>query len=148
MKTWLARRLAVHSRGGFTASHALCAALIIVSIALYGCATYEEVSRVTSPDGIVDVVVVLVNPGATSGYSQRIYIVPKGEPRKDEHEVFVADCTKDLKTVWRDVRELELRFDEARIFQFKNFWRTKSIQDFRYVVEIVLAHPPGRVLGC
>jgi hypothetical protein len=55
---------------------------------------------------------------------------------------FVADHPKDLKIRWRAPRKLEIVYDEARFFQFSNFWHSKEVDDFKYVVELQLS-PTG-----
>jgi hypothetical protein len=120
----------------------------ILTVCLAGCANYEELSRIPSPDRLVEALVVRVDGGATTGFSYRVYVVPTGGARQDADEVLLVDCVKNLRAEWRDARQLEIHFDEARIFRFINFWRSKEVQSLRYVVEVMLIHPPGRILGC
>ena len=44
-----------------------------------------------------------------------------------------------MKLEWNVDKILEIHYDEARIFQFKNFWYSKDVQNFQYVVELKLA---------
>jgi hypothetical protein len=53
-----------------------------------------------------------------------------------------ADHLKGLKIAWLQNQLLELRYDEARISQFKNIWQSKEVRDFKYVVELRL-QPTG-----
>ena len=38
-------------------------------------------------------------------------------------------------------RFLELAYQQARIYQFCNFWNSRDVKDFQYVVEIRLTPP-------
>jgi hypothetical protein len=44
-------------------------------------AGHEEVVRLTSPDGVLDAVVMRVNPGAFSSLLYNLYLVPKERKR-------------------------------------------------------------------
>src|SRR5262245_8952057 len=101
-----------------------------------------EVMRVQSPDRVVDVVLVQDRGGgATVGFSYYVHVVPSGQSWQRGHQVFTADRHENLQLAWRGVRRLELCFDNARVFHFKNFWHSRDIQDFRYVVNIRLIEP-------
>jgi hypothetical protein len=79
---------------------------------------------------------------ATVGFSYRLFIVPKAaRPAKDD-ERLLADQVRNLTAAWKPSRTLELRYDEARIFSFSNFWHSKDVDDFKYVVELRLV-PTG-----
>jgi hypothetical protein len=76
--------------------------------------------------------------GATTSELSRVYLVPAGQPLriKAEHDcVFTADHIKALTIVWEKPQLLGIQYDEARILQFKNFWQSAEVQNFRYVVE-------------
>jgi len=106
---------------------------------LAGCASHRDVSRVASPDGKVEAVLDEVNGGATTSYSYALYLVPKGAtkfPSKDM--VFVADHIEDLHLEWAESKLLHIKYREARIFQFSNFWQNKEVDSFQYVVELRL----------
>ena len=115
-------------------------ALALTIAAVTGCETsYEEVSRLPSPDARVDAILVrAAGGGATVGYTYHVFIVPKGRNAAKGGEQFTADHPKDLRLRWRASRKLEIVFDEARIFQFKNFWHSREIDNFNYVVELRL----------
>jgi hypothetical protein len=72
-------------------------ALVVLITACEFFADQEEITRVPSPDRLVDM-------SWQSG-----------------HHVFTADRYEDLQLAWRDVRQLELCFDSARVFHFTNF---------------------------
>jgi len=99
-----------------------------------------EIQRVKSPDGKVEAVNVQSNCGATTAYSEQVYIVPMGGkfPTEGKFAQFIADHTDGLEIVWREQKVLEVRYNKARIFKFSNFWESKDVENFEYVVEIRL----------
>lgn len=122
-----------------------------ISILVSGCINiagewhYQEIERVKSPDGIVDAVLVRGSDGATTGFDFSVFIVPSGTPFDEksklfnqEETLFSADHLENFKLVWKESKFLEIRYDKARIFKFKNYWRVKQVQDYKYVVEIRL----------
>ena len=119
-------------------------ALAFTLATVIGCGTsYEEISRIPSPDGRVDAILVRASGGgATVGFTFNVFIVPRGRSPVQGEERFVADHPKDLKVRWRAPRKLEIVYDEARIFQFRNFWHSKEVDDFKYLVELQLS-PTG-----
>jgi hypothetical protein len=56
------------------------AATIFALIALCGCGSVppDEVTRATSPSGVVDAMVTEANGGATTSYYYEVYVAPKG----------------------------------------------------------------------
>ena len=96
----------------------------------------EEVARHTSLDKIVDTVVIQKNCGATTSTNDLIFIVPHGESVEDYSPVFIADHVEDLEVNWVDNKQLEIRYREARIFNYTNFWHSKDIDSFKYQVKI------------
>jgi hypothetical protein len=102
---------------------------------------YKETNRITSPDTQVDAVLVEGDAGATTSEVSKVYLLPKGtklELDKRSDAVFAADHVKALRITWKQSKLLQIQYEEARILQFKNFWRRAELQDFRYVVEIRL----------
>lgn len=106
---------------------------------------YEEIERVSSPDGVVDAVLVRGDGGATTSFSYSVFLVPAATSFDQtaplfEHDrgLFVADHQEGLELVWRKPKFLEIRFAKARIFQFSNFWHSREVDDFRYTVEVRL----------
>ena len=57
-----------------------------------------------------------------------------------EHEraLLSADHQKDLQLVWSKPKVLEIRYENARVFKFSNFWHSQEVQNFEYVVELRL----------
>ena len=128
--------------------HAALAAIALLA-STYGCgASDEEVKRIPSPDGVVEAVIVLVHGGATVALFHDVYIVPKGARTQEEHRILKADRVDNLRVVWAEVRQLSLCFDHARIFNFTNFWHSRDVQNFNYVVNIRLVQSPERAAGC
>ncbi len=103
-----------------------------------------ELARVPSPDSLVDAVVTRVSEGgATVPFSYRVYIVPRGtQPPEDRgFENFAANRVEDLTVQWRHPKFLEIRYKEADIYDFSNYWRSKDVQNFGYLVELRLVPP-------
>ena len=134
------------------AKYILTAAILgFISILVSGCINiagewhYQEIERVKSPDGIVDAVLVRGGGGATTGFVFSVFIVPSGMPFDEKSELFnqedalfSAEHLENLKLMWKEPKFLEIRYDKARIFKFKNYWRKEQVQDYKYVVEIRL----------
>ena len=110
---------------------------------VHGCSpcSYEETVRIKSPDGKVEALHVGGNCGATTSFSENVFIVPIGDktPKpKGDYQTFIADHVDGLNLVWREPKVLEIHYNEARIFKFTNFWQSKKVDDFSYVIEIRL----------
>jgi hypothetical protein len=65
----------------------------------------EEVFRHTSPDKIVDTVLIKKNCGATTSTNNLVFIVPYGESIEDHTPVFTADHVVDLEVEWVNKRD-------------------------------------------
>ena len=112
----------------------------LLAFALGACdVDVEEVYRVTSPDGVVDAVMLRKNDGATVPYLYEVHIVPKGEKIEEDFQNFVADHVSDLEIAWQAPKLLKISYAEARIFEFSNFWQSADVRDFKHVVELRLA---------
>jgi hypothetical protein len=115
--------------------------LTIISLLLNGCSdpvSYKEISRTTSPDSVVDAVIIESDAGATTSFAYSLYIVPKGGNFKKGYESFISDHIDGLRVFWKQDRFLIIEYNKGRVFKFQNFWETKELQNFRYVVEIRL----------
>lgn len=113
--------------------------VLIISI-LQGCSNNKEevIERITSPDALVDAVLTGRGGGATNSYSYRLYLVPSGkEPIKDR-EVFMANHTTGLSIHWINPTNLEITFDESRIYHFTNFWSSYEFDNPFYIINIRL----------
>lgn len=98
----------------------------------------EEISRVKSPDGVVDAVTMRSNGSATVSYSYEVYIVPSGANPSAGYEIFTADHTENMSLTWSRSKLLNIHYKHARIFRFTNFWEDQKVQNFNYVVEVHL----------
>ena len=95
--------------------------------------------RVKSPDGEVDAVLMKSDGGATTSFSYSLFLLPKGTSRKKlslDYSQLIADRAESLKITWIENKILQIDCKSARIFRFSNFWQSKEIQDYRYIVEI------------
>jgi hypothetical protein len=125
---------------------------LIACMALSACGLdsewrYEEVNRIGSPDGMVDAVWVRGSGGATTGFVYSLFLVPKGlkfdkDASSFKRASFSADHFDDLKFEWRELKLLEIRYKQARIVQFSNYWNywnpREPKADQKYVVELRL----------
>src|SRR4030095_9248366 len=124
-------------------------AMAIVLVFAYGCGSADrEVRRLPSPDSVVEAVIVVVEGGATVSLFHRVFIVSKGGPTRPENQILRADRVENLRVVWSDRRRLFVCFDQARIFEFTNFWHARDVENFNYVVDVRLVQPPDRASGC
>jgi len=98
-----------------------------------------EILRIKSPDLLVEAVLLRSDVNATVSTPYKIFITPVGSKLKNEDELFRADHVEGLKINWLKNKLLEVRFDKARIFRFSNFWDSREIQNFKYIVELKLA---------
>jgi len=100
----------------------------------------EEViiTREVSPDKRVDAIISETNCGATVGYIYKVYIVPSGLDSLDDndHPVFQSGRTEGLKISWVAKQQLYILYDRARIYKYTNFWRTRELDNFNYLVAI------------
>jgi hypothetical protein len=99
-----------------------------------------ETGRYPSPGRRVDAVVVRGNAGATTSFSYSVHIVPAGKQPDEYTEVLRADHVnpKELKIQWNGERTLMLDVGNGRVFQFRNFWDSREVDKFFYIVQIIL----------
>lgn len=95
-----------------------------------------ELERIKSPDNKVEVVLVQRDCGATTSKSFNVFVVGTGKKTQADDLVFKADHIEGLSLLWREPKFLEIKYKQARIFQFMNFWQTKDVDNFAYVVEV------------
>jgi hypothetical protein len=87
----------------------------------------DEVMRVSSPDGLLDGVMIQQGwGGAMGGFMWDVYIVPKGEhvPIDKRKSVFHANRLSKPYLLWNRPRLLEIGYNVAEIGQFHNLWAT------------------------
>jgi len=105
----------------------------------------EEVSRLTSPDGVLDAVVVRHNPGAMSSYLYYLYIVPSGTTnveRSGEHWIVNTSEGDELKVRWEKPHFLTVDIGDSHVKGFANLWYSKRVND--YYVELTLSSVSGK----
>jgi hypothetical protein len=94
-----------------------------------------EDMRVTSPDGMLDAVLIEDNSGgALGGIFWYLYVVPKGQPAPNDatKRLFFADELTRGLVVWNKAHLIEIHFDKASIMQFRNI-STTSDNGIEYV---------------
>lgn len=114
-------------------------ALLLIGIA--GCSSSpvgKETQRETSPDKLVDAVLVSRETGATVATATELYLVPTGQDWNGETPILRGDKFEGAHVRWRGARFLEIRYAKGRIFSFTNFWNSANLQTFKYVVEVRL----------
>ena len=92
----------------------------------------EEKSRVTSPDGRLDAVLVedLYGGALGGGVDSVVYITTKGSALpKTAYKVLRADPLRGCSLVWRSNHLLEIHYDLADIHEFRNLWGLHEVQD-------------------
>jgi hypothetical protein len=109
-------------------------------LGLVGCdpVDREELMRRSSPDALVDAVLIQANAGATTSYVQEVYIVPARNTPNESNLVFRGDKMDGLKVYWIKPQLLMIQYKEGRIFEFTNFWNSQSVDNFKYEIEIQL----------
>lgn len=118
--------------------------LVLFAVAFFlmvGCGNetlcdHTELLRITSPDNKVDAVLMRINCGATTAYSYKIYITPKGKSAEKSNPIFIADQLEGEIIEWYTSKHLTIRYKHARIFTFTNFWHSRDVDNFNYVVAI------------
>jgi len=109
---------------------------------------FSEEARVTSPNGVLDAVMILENgSGALGGLAWHAFIVAKGSAVdvQKPHEIFRASTLTGEKLTWSQPHLLEIHYDTANIERFRNLWGLYEIRDVgsagerAYLVEIRLA---------
>ncbi len=100
----------------------------------------EEFSRQTSPDGVIDAVVIQVNPGAFSSYFYFLYLVPKGAKADNvlgDPAIVRTSEGDPLITSWEKSHFLSVNTGNSHIQFFGNLWHSNRVPD--YYVELSLA---------
>ncbi|NLY76123.1 MAG: hypothetical protein GX075_12620 [Firmicutes bacterium] len=122
----------------------ICTIIVILGYFIYllyifGKTSEREILRIPSPDNRLEAVLTEISGGATTSFVYNLYIVPaKTKISKKTHELFRADHVDEIKVFWSEVKLLKIQYKEARIFHFKNFWQSKEIENYSYVVELRL----------
>ncbi len=115
--------------------------LVIVMMEIMGCEPVvgrDEITRISSPDFIVDAVLIRTNAGATTSFGFEIYIVRTGDIPTEADLLFRGDKMEGLKLRWVQSKLLTIQYEQGQIFHFSNFWSSRDIQYFKYEVEVLL----------
>ncbi len=147
------RRLALYMLGAFVAGIA-CTALAPLLVARIADRIFPlgiaEIARVTSPDGVVDAVMIRDNCGAPCSYGYSVFVVSRGKaaPKDLTQNVFSGDDMTGGKITWRKAHVLDVLYDRARIYGFRNisYPLGASQKNWNYKVEIRLR--PSSELAC
>ena len=116
---------------------------LIFSILFFACniagdSEFTELERIPSPDNMVEAVLVSSDAGATTSIGYHLFVVPTGQNIESGYENLIADHVSEFKIFWCKNRLLEIHYKNARIFKFSNFWQTKNLENWSYVVELKL----------
>ncbi len=117
--------------------------LLVLNLLSCGSPLKEELARITSPDGLVDAVLLRVNYHATVTYSYFVYIVEKGKSVKEGDHLFLGTHMENLKISWIETKLLEIQYKEITIHHFENMWHSKNLDNYHYVVELKLSPQGG-----
>jgi hypothetical protein len=121
----------------------------VLSLILLGCnrvSQTEELQRKTSPDRMVDAVLIReAYGGAVGGFEWKVLLVARGTDigRERQKPVLVADTLTGGELHWVQGHLLEVSYDRATINLFKNLWCSDSLQQHPrslYCTEVRL-HP-------
>ena len=105
----------------------------------------HEVSRVTSPDAVVDAVMIRSECGAPCSTNYSVFIVPKGNQvqTNSASSIFSADDMFDQRLTWKQAHLLEIGYSKAFIISFQNvsypFKNPAKNQSSMYRVEVRLS---------
>jgi hypothetical protein len=111
---------------------------------------YQEIVRVTSPDGTVDAVMEMANCGAPCSVVYSVSIVPRSGAglRDPVRQVFIADDMVNAQIRWNEPHLLSIGYDKAFIDSFRNvaypFGKPGNADSWHYAVEIHLMPSSAR----
>jgi len=116
-------------------------------VGLTSCAKDHETVRRRSPDGKVDALLVERETGAAAATPVSLYIVKAGDPVGTGQPVLLGDNFDGLSIKSVDPKLLSVTYKKGRIFKFTNFWESRAVDDWSYVVEVRLDPANLRSLG-
>ena len=107
---------------------------------------WVQVTRVTSPDGLFDAVMIQETIGGSlGGIYWNVFIVTKGAPApKNEDTIFEAAALSGEKLIWKQNHLLEIHYELAHIERFRNLWGSNEVhgrgfEKGDYLAEVRLA---------
>ena len=95
----------------------------------------REVQRITSPDDLVDAVLVEMQTTALSPFWFKAYIVPKGRDWEKEEPIMEIDRFSGLWIAWRGSCFLEIHYKQGEVWSFRNNWESREVHGLKYRVE-------------
>lgn len=78
---------------------------------------FQEVLRVTSPDGEIDAVLSSAEGGDPDSFAYDVTLVRKGRSPKQGKTVFAADQVEGVDMAWKDPRTLSIKAPRGRVFR-------------------------------
>jgi hypothetical protein len=97
----------------------------------------REIQRVVAPDGYADAVAVMTLVGLFRSHAwYEVYVVKHGAPFAHVRPVFSGQEMEHPALVWGDPRLLEVRYDRAKIEDFRNSWKVPG-SDSLVQIELV-----------
>lgn len=112
-------------------------------VSMHGCSsdTGTIVKRVTSPDGVLDAVLVRdPSGGATVGWYYSVYLCLANSKEMKWPVARITDVSFLGDGVrWASDSVLEIRYSVGIVDRFQNRWHSRDVDNFRREVEIVLA---------
>ena len=127
-------------------AYAITGSLVLTLSA--GCVGYRHASetRLASPDGRVEMVILNHDANAVDLWEYRIYIVAAGQPVRnyprclggDEPVLTGTILASDFMYGWTAPRRLDLGYYESRIHSFRSTWTSRQVDAAKYLVEIRL----------
>lgn len=115
----------------------------------------DEVARATSPDGLIDAVLVETNGGATTAFGYEVHIVPRGaEPSETSQAAFLYAAARGegaggANLRWSTPTSLSIEYLSARSVELMK--PSAVVDDHAITVELVAGisdpnAPPGGML--
>ena len=106
----------------------------------------REITRVTSPDRLVDAVLVEPQVNFITNESA-LYLVPRGEPAPSwDGSISVTRLSEPASLVWTHDGMLEFRYNRGCVQKFTNIWHSDDVLDGHKYVEVRLA--PATEMPC
>lgn len=100
----------------------LVAALSLLALTACGEGDVTELSRITSPNGAWDAIVVRVQATRGKESPYMVLMGPKGIGNGKAARVFLADRTGQPEVAWEDDAMVAIRCDKARVWSYHNFF--------------------------
>jgi hypothetical protein len=114
---------------------ALAGALAVGFLALMGwcnassSGVREELRRIPSPDGLMDLVVTTTPAGATVSTPYEVFVVRRGSAPAAEYAVLRIDKADEPSVSWSSPTSALVKCDGARIWHFQNFASIRAVGD-------------------